>query len=353
MNTWTNGLLVLSAAGIFQPAANAQEVQSRGSCFEHGQDIVVNFRGGPNPISTDWIGIYPTSNVDPSDDPLLWHWTCGSQHCDEPVSDGVVSFTANDNWISGWPLAVGTYRAVLAEDTPIEYVFLATTEEFRIVPDLQQCDNTDIVDMPLPPPISATPVTPSLVTTAPVASPSLQASSTPLPAAIAAPTTPLPASTTPMGQIIASAKNDIIALIQERPERRALYLRMIFHDCVGGACDGCINVDNMDNGGLGSSMGSLRDVERAYEGNLTRADIWALASFVGVEQAMPGIGEGDRIELPFHYYGREDCNDRLDRGPDPPLCSPNLGTDEVLDFFEQEFNFTPSETAAIMGGHTM
>jgi Peroxidase len=353
MNNRTNGVLILAAAGIFLTTADAQEVQTISSCFERGQDIVVTFRNGQNPRGTDWVGIYPADNVDPLSDPLLWHWTCGDIDCEDPMSQGAVLFSESDTWMGGWPPSVGTYRAVLAEDAPLEYVFMAITEEFRIVTDLQQCGNTDILEVPQPT-ISAAPLTPTLVTRAPVASPSLQAGGTLRPATSAAPTTTPSASTGRMGQIIESAKNDIIALIQERPERRALYLRMIFHDCVGGACDGCINAENMDNGGLGGSMGSLLNVTRKYEADLSRADIWALASFVGVEQAMPGIDdEGDRIELPFRYYGREDCNDRLDRGPDPPLCSPNLGTEEVLDFFEQEFNFTPSETAAIMGGHTM
>lgn len=153
-----------------------------------------------------------------------------------------------------------------------------------------------------------------------------------------------------MSQVIAAAQNDIIALIQERPVLSALYLRMIFHDCVGGACDGCINTQNMDNGGLRSSMNSLRALEQKYSPELSRADLWVLASFVGVEQAMPS---DERVDMPVKFYGRQDCNDRMDLGPDPMLCSPNLGTDEVLEFFDKEFDFTAAETAVIMGSHTI
>ena len=156
-----------------------------------------------------------------------------------------------------------------------------------------------------------------------------------------------------MNQLIASAKNDIIALIRERKVLAAQYLRQIFHDCVGGACDGCINTNNIDNGGLRGSMGSIRALEQKYAPDLSRADLWVLASFVGVEQTMPESGDGDRVEMPFHFYGREDCEDGMDQGPNPPLCSPNLGTEEVLDFFAKEFNFDAQETAAIMGSHTM
>jgi len=111
----------------------------------------------------------------------------------------------------------------------------------------------------------------------------------------------------------------------------------------------------MDNGGLNGAMNSLTDVEEKYrDQGLTRADLYVLASYVAVDMTMP---DGDAINspfIPFRHYGRNICDSTNPRrGPDPELCSPNLGTDEVVDFFQEHFDFTPRETAAIMGAHTV
>jgi hypothetical protein len=61
-----------------------------------------------------------------------------------------------------------------------------------------------------------------------------------------------------------------------------------FHDCVGG-CDGCLNLDNPNNAGLGPIIEAL---EELYTGNgyfawgVSRADFWALAATVSVERGV-------------------------------------------------------------------
>lgn len=257
-----------------------------------------------------------------------------------------------------WPLRTGLYRAVLARDGDNDnddYLFLAVSQSFLVVADAEECpenneniddntdDNTDTGsegdDTPADPEEGEN----DNQNSEPPPTTTSNSTST---------TTTTTTGTSNMSQVIANAKADIMVKIAEIPVLRAQYLRMIFHDCVGGVCDGCINAENPDNGGLGLAMNSLRDIATKYEPDgLSRADIWVLASYMGVELSMPS--DGDSIEMPFRHYGRVDCTDRPDRGPDPPLCSPNLGTDGVLEYFAKEFNMDARETACIMGAHTM
>jgi len=91
-------------------------------------------------------------------------------------------------------------------------------------------------------------------------------------------------------------------------------------------------------------------VDRYSSAGLTRADIWALSAFVGVEQTMPST---DRISFPFSFYGRLECTSDMTSGPDPELCHPDAGTNEVLEFFARDFGYSTTEVAAIMGAHTI
>ena len=154
-----------------------------------------------------------------------------------------------------------------------------------------------------------------------------------------------------LASVIAAAKQDIGLLIVANPPLSALFLRMIFQDCVGG-CDGCINMSNPDNARLDSAMYSLEPLVTKYEPlGLTRPDLWVLASMTGVELSMP---DTDFVSIPFTTVGRQPCDaSHMTQGPNPAMCSHNLGTDDILTFFRAHFGFTPQETAAIMGGHTI
>ena len=158
-----------------------------------------------------------------------------------------------------------------------------------------------------------------------------------------------------MAAVVRNARADIADLITSTGVLSALYLRMVFHDCVSGGCDGCINTLNPENGGLNSAMNSLRDLEEKYrDQGLSRADLYVLASYVGVDMTLPGGNATNNPMIPFTKYGRQNCDDSNPRrGPDPELCSPNLGTDEIVDFFREHFDFSAQETAAIMGAHTV
>lgn len=154
-----------------------------------------------------------------------------------------------------------------------------------------------------------------------------------------------------MASVIAAAKTDIAHLILAEPSLAALFLRMVFNDCVGG-CDGCINLSNPSNGMLNVAMETLAPIVAEYEPRgLSRPDIWVLASYTGVEMSMP---QDSFLPFQFSTIGRQSCDAAdMTQGPNPEMCSPNMGTDDILTFFRSNFGFTPRETAAIMGAHTM
>jgi hypothetical protein len=141
----------------------------------------------------------------------------------------------------------------------------------------------------------------------------------------------------------------------------AKFVRMGFHDCVGG-CDGCIDLLNNDNVGLDIPMNVLQPIvdEHAING-VTRADIWALAALLGAEQSL-GF---QKVVFTFEWFGRPNCemlNDVGDcvesnctatRGPHRDLPGPDLDTHGVLEYFETTFGLDTQETIALMGAHSI
>lgn len=58
-----------------------------------------------------------------------------------------------------------------------------------------------------------------------------------------------------------------------------------FHDCVGDACDGCVNFEVQDNVGLLEALELLEPVYSGLQlkGSISRADFWQLAAITGIE----------------------------------------------------------------------
>jgi len=148
---------------------------------------------------------------------------------------------------------------------------------------------------------------------------------------------------------IRAAKSDILDILQRDGRLGPKFVRLGFHDCVGG-CDGCVNMANPDNAGLDLPIDALRPVVQSHDKLLTRADIWALAAMTAAE-AMQGNVDG-RQSYDFNYYGRQTCSDETG-GPDVTLPSSHLTTSGVLSFFNSAFGFDATETVAIMGGHAL
>lgn len=60
-----------------------------------------------------------------------------------------------------------------------------------------------------------------------------------------------------------------------------------FHDCVGDACDGCINLENSSNAGLSDVIDWLDSLYvGVYDSVISRADFWQLAGIAAIERAI-------------------------------------------------------------------
>jgi len=167
-------------------------------------------------------------------------------------------------------------------------------------------------------------------------------------------------------QLLAAARNEILSIIEGMNSVGPKFVRLAFHDCVGG-CDGCVDLLNLDNFGLEVPIGALDHVVASYaKRNVTRADIWALAAHIAADvaqQDQPG-----KAEYSFDWYGRPTCetintvcfNEKkhevpcsATRGPHRELPSPNLDTHGVLKYFDETFGLDAEETTILMGVHSL
>jgi Peroxidase len=155
-----------------------------------------------------------------------------------------------------------------------------------------------------------------------------------------------------VAEAIAAARQDVADLLDG--DRAAEMLRLAFHDCVDGTCNGCLDLSNLDNTGLADPIVDLRPIVDKYATFLTRGDVWVLAAYEAIERQQ---GESDRaqnsiVSFDMAFVGRPSCADPRNP-PSDTLPSAHLNTDGLIRFFADTFAFDDRETAAIMGAHTM
>ncbi len=162
----------------------------------------------------------------------------------------------------------------------------------------------------------------------------------------------------PTSTAVNAAKSDITALITKNKKLAAKFLRLSFHDCVGG-CDGCVDLTDSDNNGLLIPIKALQPVVSAHESSqtgLTRADIWSLAGLVGADVSKP---KTSTASFSFDSVGRVNCENantvcknklgvqqacNATLGPGRIHPSMNLNSQQVLTFFSSNFGFSTKET---------
>lgn len=344
--------LVLLVLVLFATSTYALEDSIRvdRECYRSNQAIEITFENtGHFPDPLDWFALYRVENIDEddlSDFPAMWTWTCGSQDCRGVRLRGTVEYGpggVDEEETDSWPLNAGTYRAVLSGGSQ-PYSARAMSRRFRVMGSGESCDdndqeddndndndnndeeeddnddeeddNTDDND-------------------------------------------------NGMASVIQNARIDIEELIENSSLLGPKFLRLAFHDCVGG-CDGCVDFTNPDNAGLGLPIDVLRPlVERYEDQGLSRPDVWMLSALVAAEIAAEG-----RMSFPMQWIGRQTCRSLNDndcgrnflgrstscsstRGPHRELCHGEDGTDKILDFMQDEFGFDARQTVAIMGAHSV
>ena len=169
-------------------------------------------------------------------------------------------------------------------------------------------------------------------------------------------------SIVPSANVVAAAGEEILALINGTQivtiagteySFAAGFTRLAFHDCIGdGGCDGCIDETEADNAGLSKYIDALSPLYENYDTRMSRADFYALAAVVALEKATENSVDKflGRSQLTF---GRSDCSSVPDEDSANTFPSALGDIDATLSYFETEFAFTPRETVALLGAHTL
>mmetsp|Transcript_5660 Transcript_5660/g.6210 ORF Transcript_5660/g.6210 Transcript_5660/m.6210 type:complete len:462 (+) Transcript_5660:123-1508(+) len=266
-----------------------------------------------NPRQGDWIGIYqasaPLNNLR---DALFWMWNCdnANQNPDCGVrASGTVTFSEDKDidWAMQWPPVPGEYKAILLRrdnDDPWEAVHVSAVFAVSVPTELN-------------------------------------------------------------AESVVIVRKELEVLVENDIKLAAKFVRLGFHDCVGG-CDGCVDLDEIKNRGLEIPLDALDPIVEKYSHILSRADIWAMSTLVGADLSQPS--DEFQVEFAFDGYGRLNCEDIHDKcfnknneevpcdarhGPAHFIPGVNINTNDIFAFFRREFDFNQREAVAIMGAHTI
>ena len=145
------------------------------------------------------------------------------------------------------------------------------------------------------------------------------------------------------------------ALTEDRRNRIPGFVRLIFHDCVGDACDGCVDLNNEENNGLAvhtQLLDGLYSANSFASRGLSRADFYALASIQAL--VMATAGRDDTFDPASFKIGRRDCSASPGEDDQNELFpGADLNYQQNIDFFATHFGMTAQETIAILGAHTL
>jgi Peroxidase len=152
-------------------------------------------------------------------------------------------------------------------------------------------------------------------------------------------------------EAIQMATSQITQIIDNVEGMEAKFVRLSFHDCVGG-CDGCVELSNPSNFGLNIPIEALEPVVQNVGAFLTIGDVWALAGSVAAR-----VSQKDTFaQFPLQFVGRRQCEGGASAskaGPHRQLPSAHFTTKKVLEFFSNNFGFSAEDTAAILGSHSL
>lgn len=169
--------------------AQAQSVKVSKSCFTPDEDITITFVNRRFPASDDWIGVFAASQKNGGfASEAAWLWTCGTQSCGSSRRRG--SVIVRDN------IPIGEYKAVMSKDDEEPYIGYALSSVFSVRASCTDGGGGSI------------PVNPATENANQVAARHLK-----------------------------SARDEIEGLVRGDPALAGTFLRLLFHDCIGG-CDG-------------------------------------------------------------------------------------------------------------------
>jgi hypothetical protein len=135
-------------------------------------------------------------------------------------------------------------------------------------------------------------------------------------------------------------------------------VRLAFHDAgtfdvsnpTSTQVDGCIDIENPDNGGLLRVINLLQPIYERHNSSIGRADFWQLAANVAIASSLP---TGAILQLPTRF-GRKDSKFAT------KLCNNNFGLPDAekshfhtTAVFQNRMGFSQRDITALMGAHTL
>ena len=145
----------------------------------------------------------------------------------------------------------------------------------------------------------------------------------------------------------------------------AKLVRLAFHDCMV-KCDGCLNLNNNANGGLGPMYNIINDIydnEGYGDSEMSRADFIALAGITAVYEAASrqdcaanGLPEGCTPPRPtlIHRYGRQDCDTSPTTTDQIAFPDAHGDLEHVMSIFGQGgMGMTQRQVVALLGAHSL
>mmetsp|Transcript_45730 Transcript_45730/g.51167 ORF Transcript_45730/g.51167 Transcript_45730/m.51167 type:complete len:684 (-) Transcript_45730:491-2542(-) len=336
-------------------------------CFKEGDTITVRFIGVEG--EGVFIGLYEKAAVpdltqlpEPDSESLKdWILTCGErENCADWPARGLVQ-------LSTFGLAETDYIIAVSGDRS-GVIPQSTTKTFHVGDCSSSSPFFSTPTLSPARPVTLGPTQPTkvpILVQTPSVTPVQNFNPLPTPVSDSSPESALVVSDA-MISVIQEARNLIMDLIRADGDLVGKFIRLSFHDCIGG-CNGCVDMGNPDNAGLDKPITSLDPVVNALsDRGLTRTDIWMLSALVATESALP---PDDRdIVFPLQWIGRKTCEQLGDCGVDfggnPTVCTPmrgphvtqphgTIGTSSIQQFFEDEFNFNPQQVTALMGAHSV
>jgi len=146
-------------------------------------------------------------------------------------------------------------------------------------------------------------------------------------------------------------------------------VRLAFHDCVGYACDGCINLNNPSNNGLSAYITWVEAIYtgEGYDAIVSRADFWQVAAIAATEMAIiqnnNNITAGASNSLDASYtmptdimtfrWGRTDCATSPTTIDEHEFPEPTMKRAKMMSYFGEHYDFSEDEVTALMGAHTL
>jgi len=385
-------LIFVAANNGFVRLAESASIRLTKQCFSIGETITIRF------INVEgegiFVGLYPDADVPNReilpglDSPSLIKWvlTCGRlDGCDDWSTRGLVQLSTDGLQEDDYIIALSGNHSGLSpqamtrnfhvgdcsgffsvpEASPMNNPIMQGPTQTTVVASLPETTVASLPKMPTPQPVPI--LEPVQVTPTPQPVP------VPVPVQLAPESVPVQVASESVlvvsdaiNSVIDDARTQIENLIRDDGDLTGKFLRLTFHDCIGG-CNGCVDMANPDNAGLDKPVSALEPIANDFlDRGLTRTDIWMLAGLVATETAIP---PDDRdILFDLQWVGRKTCEQMVDCGVDfggnPTVCTPmrgpnvrqahaSFGTRSIQSFFETEFKFSPQQVTALMGAHSV